>query len=346
MKKINLFLLILIVVGFSCRDSQIDENLSIDQTHLTETEAYLEAVNAVTEFSEMVSYDPTVQTKSSDQNLKIAFGDMQVIKSNKPKTKSAEETIDSLILYTFDIEKDGNHGFAIASGDNRIKKVYAYVENGSIADTARILGMAQMISNIPAICTKDLEDYAESTPSTKATSSCYFLAGSMLITKWEQGEPYNTKLPTNGACGNQYYPVGCTAIALGQSMAYYKRCNRSFDFEALTAQPQIYTYSPVELKDEVSNYLKYVADNIYSSYGCNSTGSSPANCRNLLTASGYSYEYAKTSDIDRNKLFVYLRSGNPVLASGIRSGGVGHAWLIDGMYGTFPEDNISSTLPH
>lgn len=40
-------------------------------------------------------------------------------------------------------------GFAISVPDERINQVLAYCENGAIADTAYIEGLAMAISNLP-----------------------------------------------------------------------------------------------------------------------------------------------------------------------------------------------------
>jgi hypothetical protein len=141
---------------------------------------------------------------------------------------------------------------------------------------------------------------------TKSTPTINFFVPAFIETAWDQGSPYNLKMPTNGACSQSYYPVGCTAVAIGQAMAYYGICNSEFDFDLLTGQQYIYPWSDITLQNEVSDFLKYVADEIDSDYGCTGTASSYSQSGNFLNACGYSYDYDKTNDITASKLFWFI----------------------------------------
>lgn len=59
-------------------------------------------------------------------------------------------------LYTVEFMKDDKLGFAIVSSDENIERVYAYTENGSVSDTAKIPALAYTLNNIKYICRDDI----------------------------------------------------------------------------------------------------------------------------------------------------------------------------------------------
>lgn len=76
----------------------------------------------------------------------------------------------------------------------------------------------------------------------------------LMQTQWHQNDPYNWGTPGN-VCS--YYPAGCGVIAVAQIVAYYKKCDRNFDFDILTKYPKIYatTY-------HLANYQRYCYLNV------------------------------------------------------------------------------------
>ena len=316
----------------SCNNPDIDESLLGDSVDVSETE---NVKGAVEEFGQMLSdHSGTAGTKSTGKAIELTLTDSTMIKHTGLKSRSNKSITDSIVLYTFDMEVDGKHGFAIASGHDSMNKVNAYVEQGNISDTAFIPGMAEMISDIPAICKQDLIGLHETKGvATRSGTTLTFCVPDFIETAWKQTLPYNLKLPTNGACSSTYYPVGCVAVAAGQVIAYYGQCNQAFDFPLLTAQKYIYPWSNSTLQNEVSNFLKYVAEEVDSEYGCLKTGSTINKAEAFLNACGYSYDYDATSDVTANKLFWSIIRFNPVISRGVSADG-GHEWIFDGLYGT------------
>lgn len=95
----------------------------------------------------------TQKTSNSKFNIKFIDYEKTTLKDlDVLKSANNQDNIDSVNIYTFSIEVEGEKGFAIASGDENVGRAYAFVKNGSLADTARIKRMAKMIRNIQLIC--------------------------------------------------------------------------------------------------------------------------------------------------------------------------------------------------
>lgn len=152
------FLLITLIACISgCSQEKISEikieNLNSEQQ---------KALNLITSFRNRLNPNES----RSRNNLKILDVEKSSIAFKKKGDTDgkftrgyADENIEDVSIYTFRFEKNGERGFSISSPDQRIDRVLAYVENGEIADTAFISGMAQMIHNIVYACAEDLDEY-------------------------------------------------------------------------------------------------------------------------------------------------------------------------------------------
>lgn len=244
---------------------------------------------------------------------------------------------DSVNLYTFTLEKEGKTGFAIVSGDERVADVYVYVEEGSLSDTICIKGMANYIRKIPELCAYDLHYCGANEALTKCSPPDYytnegFSVRPLISTQWHQHEPYNWGTPGD-VC--DYYYAGCGVIAMAQIVAYYQKCDRNFDFAALTKYTHIDVSSDSYLTHEVSEFVKYVGSLCNSEYSCSASPGTityfPA-CMRAFTRLGYEYEYKGIVDyIDYTKLDNCISKGNVILAFGLDEvSRAGHFWVIDG----------------
>lgn len=328
----------LILIAFAgCTNENAFDNKEPAETLNVNQEELARAMALVEKFGNIVN--PVTPTKGAPmEKMSIMLSEVKTLKNTGDITKSVG-IADTVNLYTFQLEKEGKTGFAIACGDERIADVFAYVEEGSLSDTTYIKGMAQMIARIPDICMYQLDNCPANDAITKCGIGEYeteseldWLENSILLkTKWDQYPPYNWGEPTT-SCESGYYIAGCGVIAMSQIIAYYKKCDRSFDFDALTAQPRIRIYSSSYLTNELSQFVSYVGSICSAFHLCDNTYTNFDNC--LLAFDRLGYEYEVTSDrveVDNyNKLEECIGKGNVVFVSGFTSRMEGHMWVIDG----------------
>ena len=335
--KFYFLLSILSIINFlGCNNIGETEYQVIVQNSTKDNDEITRATKLVKEFSDMIN-KPSITTKSSSK-LNITLSDSKTLRFNLPNTKSENNT-DSINLYTFSLETNGKTGFAIVSGDERIGEVYAYVENGSLADTTDIRGMAYMISAIPEVCERNLHKYTEDCITTKSFEDGYFdtseFNGNLIKTEWSQHGPYNWETPSS-TCSEGYYPAGCGVIAVAQIVAYYKKCDKNFDFNALTTDPTIKTSSSSYLKNEVANFVAYIGKQSHADYSCKETNTyMQSGCMAAFTQFGYKHTSSFGSlyqDEDGyERVRTCIRSGNVIIAIGQDTAGQGgHFWIVDG----------------
>lgn len=137
-----------------------------------------------------MTFDNGAATKSNSaliiKSSSVQTYSYKLKESTQTRSVSGTEIPDSasVNIYTFVFEKDGNQGFAIASGDERISRVYAYTENGQLSDTTYIIGLAYTLSRFPSLYEEELNNYyAGKNKETKAATT-YINIGPTLITQW------------------------------------------------------------------------------------------------------------------------------------------------------------------
>ena len=317
-----------------CNNESNQELLQIEETS-PEVQEVSNAINLINEFSSVVN-DIEVSAKSS--SLSLSLSDTKTLFFDAINTKSGNTPAnDSITLYTFDLEINGTKGFAIASGDERVGRVYAYVENGSLSDTSYIYGMTQMITDIPKICEQDIENYDSGSVAVTKSKGVYPEGKTTSpALEWGQGAPYNYGTPSS-SCSSGYYAAGCGVIAMAQTIAFYGVCDQYFDFEALTAQKKITTSSSTALQNEVSSFVAHVGGLCDAIYGCSEDGGTSTYfsvCANVLTDLGYTYNSSDELDgrMVRDVFYCNRDGGNMVLCRGADTyGRGGHMWAICGI---------------
>lgn len=332
------FWVYLILIAFAgCTNENAFDNKEPAETLNVNQEELARAMALVEKFGNIVN--PVTPTKGAPmEKMSIMLSEVKTLKNTGDITKSVG-IADTVNLYTFQLEKEGKTGFAIACGDERIADVFAYVEEGSLSDTTYIKGMAQMIARIPDICMYQLDNCPANDAITKCAmgdyveegQSSYFDSFILLNTKWSQDIPYNWKTPSLN-CTKRYYPAGCGVIAMAQIIAYYKKCDKNFDFDALTAQPKIFTHSDINLTNEVSEFIAYIGSLCSAEYSCEETLTYFTPCMSVFDRFGYEYEITSNKVYTNNysKLKECIGKGNLVFAFGVDGGGEGHMWVIDG----------------
>ena len=127
--------------------------------------------------------------------------------------------------YIFNVGKDG--GFVIVSGEDRVRPVLGYSDEGSV-------DMERMPENMKAWLSGYQEEIAWAVQQDIATTESVqkewneYLSGSSAMgtpvvslktAQWAQGDPYNRQTPT---IGDQHALTGCVATAMAIIMAYHE----------------------------------------------------------------------------------------------------------------------------
>ncbi|MDR2955924.1 MAG: Spi family protease inhibitor [Prevotella sp.] len=160
MKKNHfLFISLLILLSFISCSNDYEEKTIDNKENIINQDELETAFNAIKEFSEL---DNNMGTKSFP-NKDMIIKDIQVSKldvdiSKNIKTKSSASIPDNtdINIYTISFNIGENQGFAMATGDERLTRVYAYTASGSIEDTIYNKGLAMTLAQIPYICEEDL----------------------------------------------------------------------------------------------------------------------------------------------------------------------------------------------
>lgn len=237
--------------------------------------------------------------------------------------------------------QDTISGFAIASSDPRVNRVYAFVEAGNIEDTASVVPLKWAIDKIPGIAAEDIKMYYEG-PQSRVAFKDVFIAP-LIKTKWDQAAPYNRYIAAcSSNIGDPYYghcPAGCVPIALAQVIAYCQRFkgtyygNRNIDFATLTSVPSIDRTSTSDIANQAATFVHEVAMYCQVKFTCEAGSSQLKDGYQYLKELGYTCTY-KEGGLDINALYINLHSGKPHLSAGVK-GNSGHAWIVDGMKATY-----------
>lgn len=324
-KKSNLVLLLaFVMIGcFYC--CQKDYKTVLDVTQLSSAEK--KAFDLVTVFKSRIS--PEFARSGDDMkifNIEKSNITFKRIDDNNGQQARAfnEEKILDVELYRFDFEMNGERGFSISCSDERVNRVLVYVENGSIEDTAYILGMAQMIDGIPYVCAQDLNEYYSGGSRALSRATERKILGTQIMTNWSQSYPYNDSLPRL-AC-NDYVPcpVGGMTMALAQCLAFINKFDIAdqYDLTTLRKKSSIHwnpddfgRYVPI-----VASYIKTIGRGIETSYLCETENASHEGVLKYLNKIGAKeitdYQQEKSSGLTPDYLVMALHNGYPTMAIG------------------------------
>ena len=146
--------------------------------------------------------------------------------------------------------------------------------------------------------------------------------GPFCLTTWDQGYPYNTKLD------NPQENLGCTTIAAGQIMKYF-RMPTSFNWDEMPRDTTNYVSANFHV---LTNFLKALHDAIGVHNGLASTD----DVQEALHRT-YGYDVTRISH-SLTRVMSSLNDNRPVYMRGNSPGSeVGHAWVCDGYKYTTPE---------
>lgn len=304
-------------------------------------DASADAVKLVTEFRNEVS-----PAESRTVGLEVDACESTtytVATGTKTAARSAGDVSDStqVDVQYIKFHQGDKPGFAFVSSDPRINRVYVFIEEGEIADTAEVVPLKWYIDEIPGIVAEDIRMYYAE-PKSRAEARTTTLVGPLLKTLWDQGAPYNRYVPVcSSNVGSPNYghcPAGCVPIAVAQVIAYCQRFkgtyygNKDIDFDALTSVSSFSRTATSELATQAARFVHEVAMYCQVDFACDGSGSYLKSGYQYLKDLGYTCSYVDNKDVDVNRLLTNLKRGIPHLTAGNRkSDGNGHAWVVDGL---------------
>lgn len=261
---------------------------------------------------------------------------------------------ESPAYYIFDIED--NSGFVIISGDDALKPVLAHTDNGNFnADNLNPavqwwLGLVE--ENVATVRATPEQSAANRAASYEFESS----VSPLIITKWNQAEPYNELCPYDDVCWEQSL-TGCVATAMAQILNYYKypsKATGSISYNAYSHDLSIKTNlddyifdwdkmlnsytnsSPQDARTAVAELMYACAVSVYADFcGKGTSASSSRVASSLEKHFGYKGAYVLnryyyTAKEWNDIIMTELNGGSPVYYSASNAIGEGHAFICDG----------------
>lgn len=286
-------------------------------------------------------------------------GDLSLVYAAAPGQSGSvlrSGTVDGAADY-FVFNVGGENGFVIVAGDDRVRPVLGYADDGSFdADklppnaAVWLAGYQEDISGViskgiqPSIAIQqEWNDYLNGRSRLRSASVLLKTA------RWGQGVPYNQSCP-NTAQGKAV--TGCVATAMAVVMKYHgapteaSPTSRRTDFNGLTV-----TYAPYQWNDMLddysgSSYTKVQAEavaqlmwhcgaNVSMKYGLNESSAYMADAVNAMTdvfnypTTRIVYPEGRTVNEWEGLLHAELAASRPVLYEVERMTG-GHVFVFDG----------------
>lgn len=254
-------------------------------------------------------------------------------------------------------------GFVIVSGDDRMRPILAYSDNGDFDE-------ATMPDNMRAW----LQGYAEEmrwldehnyqpAQATHRAIAVKQRIEPLMVTTWDQGDPYNLLCPMDGSSRSV---TGCVATAMAQVVYYnaiksgmpesllcdipaYTTDRKKLDVPAVTIAdypmnwslmlPNYTNSATNEQKQAVARLMRACGQSVEMDYTSNNSGAVTAYVANALktyfgfdTTTRFVYRGGYTLNKWTELIYNEVKSGRAVVYNGQSSGG-GHAFVIDGYDG-------------
>ena len=165
-----------------------------------------------------------LQTKS---DVRLRFTATNKAGSLRSGTGSLQNVEDTVYYYVFNVNENTKGGFVIVAGDDAVKPVLGYSDNGNYDENNLPPNFAYWMDylqsqiayaqthNLPQSNTikNEWDNYLNGNVSYSTSA-----VEPLIKTKWDQGAPYNNLCPIiNGTTT----PTGCVATAMAQIMKYY-----------------------------------------------------------------------------------------------------------------------------
>lgn len=348
LKKIFLAFLLGIFVFSSCSNNEdvLNDGANTKATSSVDSTAEQKIVAYVNNFVNMVEASSTPSSR--------AINSIMTVSNISKKTYSgiSTRTGNSKIanVYTLEFTKNGKKGFAIASMDSSINRVFAYTENGNLSDTIYNVPLHEVLASIPDYCIKALKKESVITKAlTRSDNSTKeVVVDNMVKTEWYQGSPYNDLYPSVGSLTHAY--AGCGIIAVAQAIAYYGSLgvtsqNSLWPYSQLTASSTIWPSS--SLASTVASYVFSFTNNMDPSYY--EDGTSVSKNAPIAPLDAYNIRYYYRNDnLSTDKAWITINSNNLIIATGNNKRGhhvgAGHMWLYTGAIASYSAGEFQDLL--
>lgn len=281
--------------------------------------------------------DAPVITSISRQSYQ-AVGDT-VLKIERLGRANVDSAFD---IATVKFRVRGQDGYAVMSDSPKGNQMYFFTDNGSIADTAYIEPLKEIVDKAPFFEVKHWEFSHNGggglSLGDSGSSSQDLLLGPIVRFNWGQGYPFNmfATACSCGLCSKDYYnghrPIGCVATATAQAIAAMGKFEGTFygtkdiKFSELPSYGWAMTGSQQKV---VGHFLHEIALCCQIKFECGGSGSTIKAAYQYLKDLGYNCEYV-TGGVVQSKLIKELEAGIPHLIAGSNDDG-GHMWIIDGI---------------
>ena len=158
------------------------------------------------------------QARAKAHHFLMEKGRNRQLKDAETRTKAVRSRGMTLPDYYYVFNAEGKQGFVIVSADDRTPEILGYCSEGSFDADEIPPNMAAWLQGYEDQI-KYLQENDNQPVLTRSYGESMPAVAPLLKTKWDQGRPYNNKLPTYD--GYQCI-TGCTATALAQVMYYYQ----------------------------------------------------------------------------------------------------------------------------
>lgn len=329
MRKLLLFMLVVLMTA--CSQVQEPEPVSEQQSGKSEYEVSIsEALKNADAFFAAIEDGKTRSEVRLVESVETILGDV---------TRGEEATP----MYYIVNYKD-NKGFALLSADSRLLPVYAISDSGhmSLADTENNPGLKSFIEALPT--SSDLSKTRASGGGVVIGPAGDYKVGvspmiSAPVRKWDQLS-YNALVRSKNKLSpnNPNTPVGCTVVATGVIMSYFKspksittlqKEKYTFDWDAINRDLNSGRSSIERLFEVLGRTGGYLS----CTYTTGNTSTTFAHYWDK-TYKKFGYDKAQLKyniGFDKNIAINELCSARPLQITGNNGQeGSGHCWVIDG----------------
>lgn len=314
---------------------------------------------------------PVSKTEAQKKALQFISGKLAAARGTSVNTPNLQlEATGGDNYYVFNVVQQ--QGFVIVSGDDRAPEILGYSDEGpfdanNIPDNMKVWleGYALAIQEL-----KNIPDIAEARGAVRTPKNKWAAIDPLIKTKWDQGKPYNGKLPK--FIDKSDCVTGCVATAMAQVL-YYVASQNDFTFPVGTIKaipgyecstnwgsygivrvPEVpitnfkwnemkFVYSNAEVDDAVAELMLSCGASVNMDYRNQNNGGSSASASNVPYAfktyfgfdDGIKYIQRDNYSIDEWENIIYEEIANerPVLYGGQKSSGSGHEFICDGYDG-------------
>lgn len=269
MKTTCTILLIILILCVSCTEEQLIEtspiNTDLTSADFTDSE-YTLALNMTKNFlsknsimskgrSQIVPELRVTNVNKIDYDVELTKDDLINFREGNLEDSVISQSIP---VYTISFDIEGQQGYSIVAGDNRLPEVLVLTENGNISDTIYNKDLAYFMQNVENLVEYKLKQFYRDVKITNAEtggaarSSWYHprkpsipsgttnvrsidddcmmiheftLTNGKLVA--DIGPLLKTRwsqqAPYNNYCKNGNAPAGCVPVATAQIMAYFKK---------------------------------------------------------------------------------------------------------------------------